>query len=90
MAARLIVRSVAAAFFAVSVMAKTNNSSTCRYIPGDDGWPAESDWAQLNATVGGRLIATDPLAHVCHTPTVDEAACDALKTPIDWPGVPPL
>ncbi|KAL2173170.1 uncharacterized protein P884DRAFT_212792 [Thermothelomyces heterothallicus CBS 202.75] len=58
--------------------------SNCRYIPGDKGWPSQSDWARLNRTVGGRLIATVPQAHVCHAggPGVNQAACDALKDPL--------
>lgn len=89
MAAHFIMRSTAIVFFAVAVMAKANVSATCRFIPGDDEWPARSDWARLNQTVGGRLIASVPQGHVCHDPTYDEAACDALTTPTDWPGVVP-
>ena len=90
MAAQFVARIVAAALFALLVTAKTENSTRCRYIPGDNGWPVKSDWARLNQTVGGRLIATNPQAHVCHDPTVDQAACDALKAPIDWQGAAPL
>ena len=57
-------------------------NQTCRYIPGDVGWPKPRDWHRLNATVGGRLIATIPLAHVCHDSGLfhayDETACAAL------------
>jgi len=52
---------------------------SCRFIPGDEGWPSQSDWDRLNRTVRGRLIATVPLASVCHTPTYSETACDSLK-----------
>ena len=61
-------------------------NSTCRYIPGDVGWPSAKEWQQLNATVGGRLIATVPLGSVCHTKgdftAYDAAACAALGTAI--------
>lgn len=53
-----------------------------RNIPGDNGWPAPAEWTSLNETVGGRLIATPPLAIVCHTEGLglyDEVACAALK-----------
>lgn len=57
--------------------------ASCRNIPGDAGWPTESEWAALNATVGGRLIATIPIAHACHDPTYVNATCDVLKA--QWP-----
>ena len=40
--------------------------STCKNIPGDAGWPSPAEWSRLNQTVGGRLIASRPLASVCH------------------------
>ena len=56
---------------------------TCRYIPGDARWPPQRDWQRLNATIGGRLTATVPLAHVCHHsglfPAYNETACAALR-----------
>lgn len=53
-------------------------NSTCRNIPGDAGWPTADSWARLNATVDGRLLATVPIAHVCHEPTYDEEACNQV------------
>ena len=61
--------------------------SACRYIPGDHGWPAKTTWDNLNTTVQGRLIATDPLAHVCHDPTYSNATCTYLKENWGVPGV---
>lgn len=59
------------------------HNQTCRYIPKDAGWPSQRDWQQLNATIGGRLTATVPLAHVCHDsglfPAYNETACAALR-----------
>lgn len=57
------------------------SNSSCRWIPGDETWPSSADWQALNATLGGRLIATIPQASVCHTTPYtdyDEAACSAL------------
>ncbi|KAK6829556.1 FAD binding domain protein [Apiospora arundinis] len=34
----------------------------CKCFPGDPCWPSESEWAAFNRTVGGRLVATVPLA----------------------------
>ncbi|KEY63900.1 hypothetical protein S7711_10195 [Stachybotrys chartarum IBT 7711] len=59
--------------------APTRSCASCRNIPGDPGWPTAAQWSELNATVSGRLIATNPLSHVCHDPTYDEEACNALK-----------
>ncbi|KEY66405.1 hypothetical protein S7711_05838 [Stachybotrys chartarum IBT 7711] len=58
--------------------APQRQSCACRYIPGDAGWPTAAQWDQLNTTVNGRLIATNPVSHVCHDPTYDEEACNAL------------
>ncbi|KAL5398744.1 hypothetical protein PMIN06_003906 [Paraphaeosphaeria minitans] len=52
---------------------------TCRKLPQDKDWPSQPIWSVLNATVGGRLIATTPLASPCHDPNYDAAKCDALR-----------
>ncbi|KAJ5947428.1 hypothetical protein N7466_000443 [Penicillium verhagenii] len=62
-------------------------STSCRYIPGDAGWPTVNQWQALNASVSGRLIATNPIAHVCHDPTYSEAECEYLQK--EW-GIPSL
>ncbi|GAB1314564.1 FAD-dependent isoamyl alcohol oxidase [Madurella fahalii] len=74
----------------LAVPAVLASGSRCRYIPGDAGWPSRRDWARLNATVGGRLIATVPLAHVCHKvgpfAAYDEGACEDLGDAIQDAG----
>ncbi|OAA67716.1 FAD-binding, type 2 [Akanthomyces lecanii RCEF 1005] len=55
----------------------TNATSHCRCRPSDPCWPSQSQWASLNASVSGRLIAVQPVAHVCHNPGYDAAACNA-------------
>lgn len=60
----------------------TNSSRSCNYMPGDRGWPNDQEWAQLNETVGGRLIATVPQASVCHSvpySDYDATSCAALQ-----------
>jgi hypothetical protein len=50
-------------------------------LPTDEGWPTIAEWAALNETVGGRLIATIPQASVCHTApwqNFDAASCKSL------------
>jgi hypothetical protein len=60
----------------------TNGTKQCKVIPGDAAWPNSQAWDRLNRTVGGKLIATVPIGHVCHAPTFDEAACSKLQS--DW------
>lgn len=59
---------------------KDADSNSCRFMPGDDGWPSIDQWTQLNSSVGGQLIATVPLAAPCHDYT---APRQGLKR--DWP-----
>ncbi len=66
------------------------SSGSCKSLPGDAVWPSPSDWGSLNATVQGRLLATIPVASVCHSSgdfaqAYDEAACDALKPIWNYP-----
>lgn len=51
------------------------DGAVCRYLPQDWLWPSVKAWSRLNATVQGRLIAGEPLAHVCHGPDYNAAAC---------------
>ncbi|KAM4055825.1 FAD binding domain-containing protein [Hirsutella rhossiliensis] len=63
---------------AIPVLANVQGSD-CKCFPGDSCWPRPGDWARLNETVGGRLIATVPLASPCHVPNYDARACSALR-----------
>lgn len=65
-----------------------SSTSTCRCYPGDACWPMTAEWAAFNATIGGRLVATVPIASVCHYDNFtayDEAACAALLDVWDYP-----
>lgn len=42
------------------------NTSGCLCFPGDTCWPTLPEWAAFNRSLGGKLIATIPLASVCH------------------------
>ncbi|KAI0972014.1 FAD-binding domain-containing protein [Xylaria arbuscula] len=62
-----------AAFMAMSSLcaaSPTNDrsSTTCRYLPGDAGWPSAKKWDQLNHTTAGKLIRGTPLAEPCYSP----------------------
>ncbi|EAW11671.1 FAD-dependent oxidoreductase [Aspergillus clavatus NRRL 1] len=54
-------------------------ATTCRCMPGDSCWPSSTDWAHFNASIGGRLIATQPLAQACHDPYYNETECQYLQ-----------
>jgi hypothetical protein len=54
-------------------------SSRCRYLATDNEWPSASDWRNLNSSLNGQLIATVPLASVCHDPTYDDEKCVVLQ-----------
>ncbi|KAK0635728.1 hypothetical protein B0T17DRAFT_503232 [Bombardia bombarda] len=62
-------------------------SSDCKCFPGDACWPAASRWNALNSTVGGRLIATVPLASPCHSPNFNNATCQSLRDQWQYPDV---
>ncbi|KAI0392954.1 hypothetical protein F5Y17DRAFT_467215 [Xylariaceae sp. FL0594] len=72
-------------FFAVTV---TAHVPQCKNIPGDPNWPSQRVWARLNETLGGKLIATVPLASVCHShgtfARYNESACTALQGQWDY------
>ncbi|KAM0800494.1 hypothetical protein BDR22DRAFT_796261, partial [Usnea florida] len=58
------------------------NSSACRCFPGDTCWPTKSEWDNFNQTLRGKLIATKPLASVCHLDlfdTYDAQICADLQ-----------
>ena len=40
-------------------------ASNCKPMPGDPHWPSDSDWASLNKSVSGKLLAPVPPASVC-------------------------
>lgn len=61
------------------------SSSSCRCIPGDACWPDGCQWHNLNGTVRGHLIATVPLAEVCHDPFYNATACALLAAVWDRP-----
>ncbi|EHK18382.1 uncharacterized protein TRIVIDRAFT_58448 [Trichoderma virens Gv29-8] len=63
-------------------------NTTCRCLPTDPCWPSTADWKAFNATVGGKLIATVPLASVCHSSSFgcySASKCDQLKSVWDFP-----
>ncbi|KUI68196.1 6-hydroxy-D-nicotine oxidase [Cytospora mali] len=66
----------------------SNGTSTCRCYPTDTCWPTAAKWAEFNTTVGGRLVATVPIASVCHYDNFtayNAEACAALLDVWDYP-----
>ncbi|KAI9713051.1 MAG: hypothetical protein M1820_001036 [Bogoriella megaspora] len=62
-------------------------NSTCRCFPGDACWPSPTEWSSFNTSLGGKLVATLPLAAPCHsefagTSTYNNATCQTLQK--DW------
>ncbi|TVY34363.1 FAD-linked oxidoreductase [Lachnellula occidentalis] len=59
----------------------------CRCFPGDTCWPSTTEWNLLNSTVGGRLIATVPIASPCHDtfPGVEFDADKCAVIQANWP-----
>lgn len=53
----------------------------CKTFPGDASWPSLRVWDRFNATLGGALIKTVPLAAPCYRnwPQHDAAACQHVK-----------
>ena len=68
-------------------LAATTAPSTnrCRCVPGDACWPSPAEWAGLNSSVNGRLIATVPLGRPCHDPYYNAAECKALEANWEQP-----
>ncbi len=69
LARQLLGALLAAAGLAAGVLADgsaTAAGSSCKALPDDADWPAESAWAALNSSVGGRLLPTVPVGSVCH------------------------
>ncbi|KAF2180462.1 FAD-binding domain-containing protein [Zopfia rhizophila CBS 207.26] len=57
----------------------SNYTQKCRCFPGEPCWPKESEWAAFNQSINGRLIATNPIGHVCHGDTYDAQQCAHLR-----------
>ena len=63
----------------LAVLPEASASSACRSFPGDAEWPTDTEWAQFNETINGRLVKTVPLGIPCHDPNYNAEACAVLK-----------
>lgn len=60
----------------------------CRTFPGDAEWPTTEQWDKFNQTLGGKLIATVPIASACHDDDFgpyNKAECEALQNVWGFP-----
>ncbi|KAJ0348858.1 hypothetical protein COL154_013699 [Colletotrichum chrysophilum] len=64
---------------AASPVGSNSTTPSCKYLPGDEGWPSPCEWAKLNATVSGRLVATVPLGTPCHGANYNATECARLQ-----------
>ncbi|KAI9643577.1 hypothetical protein NHQ30_008198 [Ciborinia camelliae] len=74
-----------AVWFAVSQSSPTY--APCRCFPGDTCWPSSAKWDAFNKTVGGKLIATIPVASPCHDtfPGISYDAEKCAEIQANWP-----
>ncbi|KAK5994153.1 VAO-type flavoprotein oxidase [Cladobotryum mycophilum] len=52
--------------FAFNTTSPILRQGECKPLPGDANWPSQSEWRVLNATLGGALISTVPVAAPCY------------------------
>jgi hypothetical protein len=85
---RLTFTTIIIALFDVSnalFLTRPPASRDCRCMPQDSCWPNETTWNQFNDTIGGKLIATIPIASPCHIDPFalyNETQCAQLRS--DW------
>ncbi|KAF7872449.1 hypothetical protein EAF04_003370 [Stromatinia cepivora] len=53
-------------FASYGTMSTPITPSMCRCFPGDACYPSITEWDRFNQTISGKLIATAPIAAVCH------------------------
>lgn len=59
-----------------------NSTAICRCFPGHSCWPEADVWNGFNATIGGKLVSTIPIAALCHTDNFTQynaAGCEELQ-----------
>lgn len=63
---------------ALGVASAGPSRGRCRCLPSDGCWPGPDQWQALNSSLEGDLVAVKPVDFVCHEPTFDEQACQAV------------
>ncbi|OQD81210.1 hypothetical protein PENANT_c029G10283 [Penicillium antarcticum] len=57
----------------------STNAKFCRCHPSQPCWPSEAEWAVLNSSVDGNLVAVKPLAYPCHGAHFNDPECAIVK-----------
>ncbi|KAJ7194348.1 hypothetical protein GGX14DRAFT_552786 [Mycena pura] len=66
----------------ITLATPSSSIGACKSFPGDVSFSSDEEWAALNATVGGRLVATVPLGSPCHDPHFNAELCATLQS--EW------
>ncbi|KAL1851550.1 hypothetical protein Plec18167_002752 [Paecilomyces lecythidis] len=66
-------------FLLSAVTIAVQQASNCRCRPHDPCWPSQQEWAILNNTVQGNLVAVRPAASVCHEYEYNAQECKTVK-----------
>src|ERR1700761_6484298 len=53
-------------------------SGSCRWVPGQQGWPSDTEWTALSQAVKGRLLKPAPPAAACHG--LPQGDCEDIKS----------
>ncbi|KAI0384461.1 FAD-binding domain-containing protein [Hypomontagnella monticulosa] len=56
----------------------------CKSTPLDPSWPSAAQWANLNASIGGALIATKPVASSCYDGNPFNSAKPCSEVTDNW------
>ncbi len=64
----------------LSTLGTAYPSILCRCMPTDSCWPSSDEWAIFNKSIGGKLVATAPLALPCHEPDYNSTVCTYLQS----------
>lgn len=66
-------------FLSLILAATVRSQASCKCCKGDSCWPAESDWAALNETVGGTLEVALPPGRLCYQSFEEQPTYNAQK-----------
>jgi hypothetical protein len=60
----------------------TKGGPECRSFPGTADWPSETEWTNLNISLGGALIKPVPVSSACYSnePSYNNRTCRYLTT----------
>lgn len=62
-----------------SLNSSSASTPACKAYPGSSDWPVDSEWNQLNSSLGGVLLKPTPPAVVCYPgPLYDASKCSYL------------